>query len=104
MFPGNRWTLWVNTLPWTLKNLNLNEALIYEEILQSWNTKIQVRVGEAARGDNMWIALRNKVKGEKNKIITELQKKWKMVQDQIHIVKTPVQDTKNRNEENIYRR
>lgn len=47
------------------KNLNLNEALIYEEILQSWNAKIQVRAGEAARGDEMGVAPRNAVDGEK---------------------------------------
>lgn len=35
---------------------------------------------------------------EKNKI-TELQKKWEIVQDQIHILKNAVQDTKDRNEE-----
>lgn len=51
MFPGNRRTLWINILPWTLKRLNLNEVLIYEEILQGYYTKIQVRVDEAERGD-----------------------------------------------------
>jgi len=46
--------------------------LIYEVILPSWNTKIQVRVGEAARGDKMCVALRNEVKGE-TEISTKLQ-------------------------------
>lgn len=70
---------------------------IYEVILPSWNTKIQVRVGEAARGDKMCIALRNEVEGE-NEIGTKLQT-WERAQDQICLVKNPVQGTEDRNEE-----
>lgn len=50
--------------------------------------KFRIRVGEAARGDKMWVALWNEVEGGNNKIITGLPKKWKMVQDKIYIVKT----------------
>ena len=91
MFSGNRWTLWINILPWTLKKLNLNKALIHEEVLQSWNTKIQVRVGEAARGDKMHSGMKCVWGGVGcgNKMITELQKKWETVQDQIHIFEKP---------------
>lgn len=101
MFSGNRWTLWINILPWTLKKLSLNEALIHEEILQSWNTKIQVRVHEAARGDKMHSGVKCGGWGwGGNKMITELQKKWEPVQDQIYVLKNLVLDAKTRNEGN----
>lgn len=52
---------------------NLIEAPIYEEILKGWNTKIQVRVDEAAKGDKVWIAHRNEVWGNHHRIADEMR-------------------------------
>ena len=68
---------------------------ICEEILPSWNTKTQVRVGEAARGDIMCIALGNKVENMKSAQNCRLEKGCKI---KYASWKTE-QDTKDRNEE-----
>lgn len=59
-------------------------------------------MGEAARGDKMHSGMKCVWGGVGcgNKMITELQKKWETVQDQIYILRNLVLDAKTRNEGN----